>query len=86
MKDLRLIKPELRAGDQIIGVNNINVDGKKSDDIGSLLKGQAGTSLKLKVIKAGQTAPTEVSLSREEIKTKAVPYSGMLPNGENGLY
>lgn len=77
-------KAGLRAGDQIVGVNNINVEGKKSDDIGSLLKGQAGTPLKLKIIKAGQTSPTEVSLNREEIKTKAVPYSGMLPNGETG--
>jgi len=77
-------KAGLRAGDQIVGVNNINVEGKKSDDIGSLLKGQAGTPLKLKVIKAGETSSTEVSLNREEIKTKAVPYSGMLPNGETG--
>jgi carboxyl-terminal processing protease len=77
-------KAGLRAGDQIVGVNNINVEGKKSDDIGSLLKGQAGTPLKLKIIKAGQTNPIEVSLNREEIKTKAVPYSGMLPNGETG--
>lgn len=77
-------KAGLRAGDQIVGVNNINVEGKKSDDIGSLLKGQAGTSLKLKIIKAGQSSPAEVSLIREEIKTKAVPYYGMLPNGETG--
>jgi carboxyl-terminal processing protease len=77
-------KAGLRAGDQIVGVNGINVEGKKSDDIGSLLKGQAGTPLKLKVLKAGQGAPVEVSLNREEIKTKAVPYSGMLPNSETG--
>ena len=77
-------KAGLRAGDQIVGINNVNVEGKKSDDIGSLLKGQAGTPLKLKVIKAGQASVTEVSLIREEIKTKAVPYSGMLPNGETG--
>jgi len=77
-------KAGLRAGDQIVGVNNINVEGKKSDDIGNLLKGQAGTPLKLRVIKAGQNTATEVSLNREEIKTKAVPYSGMLPNSETG--
>ncbi|PBQ31752.1 peptidase S41 [Sphingobacteriaceae bacterium] len=77
-------KAGLRAGDQIIGVNAINVVGKKTDEIGTLLKGQAGTPLKLKVIKAGQTTPTEISLNREEIKTKAVPYAGMLPNNETG--
>lgn len=77
-------KAGLRAGDQIVGVNDVNVTGKKSDDIGMLLKGQAGTALKLKVIKAGQNSVTELNFKREEIKTKAVPYYGILPNGETG--
>lgn len=74
----------LRAGDQIVGVNGVNVEGKRSDQISSLLKGQAGTPIKLRVIKAGQSAATEVSLNREEIKAKAVPYSAILPNGQTG--
>lgn len=74
----------LRAGDQIVGVNGIGVEGKKTEEISVLLKGQAGTPVKLRVIKAGQTTPTDISLNREEIKTKAVPYYGMLPNGETG--
>lgn len=77
-------KAGLRAGDQIIGVNGINVEGKKSDDISNLLKGQAGTPLKLKVIKAGQSLPTDISLNREEIKTKAVPYYSVLSDNETG--
>lgn len=77
-------KAGMRAGDQIIGVNGINVEGKRSDEISNLLKGNAGTPIKLKLIKVGQTTPTELSLVREEIKTKAVPYHGMLPNSETG--
>lgn len=77
-------KAGLRAGDQIIGVNGINVEGKRSDDISHLLKGQAGTPLKLRVLKAGSSLPIDVNLNREEIKTKAVPYFGMLPNSETG--
>lgn len=77
-------KAGLRGGDQIVGVNGVNVEGKRSDEISNLLKGQAGTNLKLKIIKAGQTSPTEVSLNREEIKTKAVPFFGMLANNETG--
>ncbi len=74
----------LRAGDQIVGVNNNNVEGKKTDDISSLLKGPANTPIKLKIVKAGQTSPIEVSLVREEIRTPAVLYSGLLPNKETG--
>jgi carboxyl-terminal processing protease len=77
-------KAGLRGGDQIIGVDNYNVEGKRSDEISNLLKGQAGTPIKLKVLKAGQKTPIDVLLNREEIKTKAVPYFGMLSNNETG--
>jgi carboxyl-terminal processing protease len=77
-------KAGLRAGDQIMAVNGINVENKRSDEISNLLKGQAGTPIKMKILKAGETLPVEISLTREEIKTKAVPYSGILPNGETG--
>ncbi|MBS1652927.1 MAG: S41 family peptidase [Bacteroidetes bacterium] len=77
-------KAGLRAGDQIIGVDAVNVEGKRSDEITSLLKGQSGTIVKIKVIKAGQKTPAEMNVVREEIKTKAVKYFGMLPNSESG--
>ncbi len=77
-------KAGLRSGDQIVGVNNINVESKRSDEIRSLLKGQAGTPIKLKILKAGQKTPIDVDLNREEIKTKSVPYFGMLTNNETG--
>lgn len=77
-------KAGIRAGDQIIGVNGINVEGKRSDQISNLLKGQAGTPIKLKLLKAGQNTPVELSLTREEIKTKAVPYYDLLPGTQTG--
>lgn len=68
------------AGDEIIEINGQNVKGKKSDDVSPLLKGQAGSPLKIKVIHPGQTSPVEINLMREEIKLKPVPYSGMIDN------
>ena len=68
----------VRAGDEIIEVNGQSVKGKKSDDVRPLLKGNAGSPLKLKIVHAGQTNPTEINLMREEIKVSAVPYSTML--------
>lgn len=73
-------KAGLRAGDEIIEVNGINVTNKKTEDITNMLKGQAGTPIKLKIIHLGQTAPVELNLMREEIKVKAVPYYNMLNN------
>jgi carboxyl-terminal processing protease len=77
-------KAGLRAGDQIVGINGNNVIGKKTADVSSMLKGQAGTPVKLKVIKAGQTTPVEINLVKEEIKTPSVPYFGMLPGETTG--
>jgi carboxyl-terminal processing protease len=68
----------IRAGDEIVEVNGQSVKGKKSDDVRPLLKGNAGSPLKLKVVHAGQTIPSEITLMREEIKISAVPYSTML--------
>ena len=73
-------KAGLRAGDEIMEVNSIDVTKKSTDEITNLLKGQAGTPIKLKVKHLGQTTPVDVNLMREEIKIKAVPYSGMLNN------
>jgi carboxyl-terminal processing protease len=70
----------VKAGDEIIEVNGQSVKNKKSDDVKPLLKGQAGSPLKIKVIHAGQTVGVELSLMREEIKIPAVPYSAMLNN------
>ncbi len=78
-------KAGLRAGDQIVGVNNTNVEGKRSDQISGLLKGQAGTPIKLKVKKAGQSTVTELNLIREDIKSKSVTYFGMLDDKKTGI-
>lgn len=72
----------LRSGDQIVGINNNNVEGKKTEEIGPLLKGAAGSPVKLKIVKASGGPAVEFNIIREEIKTPAVVYSGMLPDGK----
>lgn len=73
-------KAGLRAGDEIIEVNGTSVVTKKTEDITNMLKGQAGTPIKLRIIHLGETTPIDINLVREEIKIKAVPYSGMVSN------
>ncbi len=77
-------KAGIRAGDQIIGINGINVQGKNTEQISGLLRGQAGTTVKLKIIKPDKSVPTEVELKREEIKSKSVSYSGLLDDKKTG--
>jgi carboxyl-terminal processing protease len=73
----------IKAGDEIVEVNGQSVVGKNSDDVKPLLKGQAGSPIKMKVVHAGQNTPVEVNLMREEIKVPSVPYSSMV-NDQTG--
>src|ERR1051326_9301431 len=71
-------KAGLMAGDVLLEVNGTSVKGKNVSDISKLLKGQAQTPVKITVQREGEKDPIEKTLVREEIKTKNVPYSGML--------
>ncbi len=71
-------KADLRAGDRIIKLNDVDVKGKKTDDISKMLKGQASTTVKLLIEREGEKKPIEKVLNREEIKIKSVPYSKMI--------
>lgn len=74
-------KADLRAGDKILRINDIDAKGKKTDDISKILKGQPSTSIKLVVEREGEKKPLEKIVNREEIKIKSVSYSGMVtPN------
>lgn len=76
-------KAGLRAGDEILEINGVNVKGKTTNDITPMLKGQAGTPIRMKIIHLGETTPVEANMTREEIKVKSVPYFDML-NAETG--
>ncbi len=73
-------KAGLRAGDEILEIDGKKVAGKKDADISKLLKGQAGTSVKIFVKKYNKTAPEYVNVERGAIKIDNVTYFGMITN------
>jgi len=70
-------KADIRAGDQIMKINDIELNSRNSDQVSQLLKGSKGAGVKL-LIKRGDAAPFEKSLIREEIKQPNVSYYGMI--------
>jgi len=74
-------KAGLKIGDEILEVDGFDVKKKSSNDVSKLLKGQAGTKVKLKILKLGKTAPEIVEFQRERIKIDNVPYFGMISEG-----
>ncbi|MFT7154623.1 MAG: carboxyl-terminal processing protease, partial [Alteromonas macleodii] len=77
------MKAGLLAGDEILEVNGQSIEGKSTGDISSFLKGQPQTEVKMKIKRFGVDKPFDVTIQREEIQIKSVPYLGML-NDEVG--
>jgi carboxyl-terminal processing protease len=69
-------KAGLKIGDEIMEVDGFDVRKKNPSDVSKLLKGQAGTKVKLKVLKLGKESPEIVEFQRERIKIENVPYVG----------
>lgn len=68
----------LKVGDEIIRIDEIDLKNKTYMDVNKLLKGQAGTSLKITVRRYGNEKPVEIPITRETIKISNVPYYGMV--------
>lgn len=82
-KDYPADKSGLIAGDRIIEIDGKSVKGKDTDEVSKMLKGQAGTFVKVKFKRPkadGTEEDKEVQISREEIKINNVQYFGMVNN------
>ena len=70
-------KADIRQGDQMLKINDIELAGKTNDQVSLLLKGSKGAVIKL-LMKRDAEAPVVKSLVRDEIKQPNVVYSGMV--------
>lgn len=70
----------LRAGDRLLEIDHQSLDSKSVEEVSALLKGQAGTTFKLKVRKLLTGKIIDLTITRETIAIPNVPYSGLLKN------
>jgi carboxyl-terminal processing protease len=71
------MKDGIWAGDEIVEVDGRKVAGMNTDEVSKLLKGQAGSSVKV-TTRRSDGSTTVHSLTREEIKIPDVPYKGII--------
>ncbi len=71
-------KADMRAGDQLIKINDVSLEGKNNDQVSDLLKGSKGASIKLSVKREGDAQAIDKNVVRDEIKQPNVPYYGMV--------
>lgn len=68
----------LKAGDQIIRIENTDISGKSLDEINGIIRGVPGTEVLIHVRKTGKKETTPIKLTRGEVNIPNVPYSGMV--------
>lgn len=68
LKDSPAMKAGIEAGDIITAVDGKSVIGMSSDEAVNLIRGEIGTKVKITVIHPKGTTPTEISVTRSEIK------------------
>ncbi|MFA6598249.1 MAG: S41 family peptidase [Ignavibacteriaceae bacterium] len=76
----------LRVGDIILEVNDKKVSPEKFDEISSLVKGEPGTFLGIKVFRETEKDTLKFNLIREEIVVKNLVYYGFYPEDSNTAY
>lgn len=69
----------LVAGDKILAVAGETVSGDQVDEVPAMIKGEEGTPVTLTVLKNGESAPSDITLNRENVKIQTVS-SEMLKN------
>lgn len=77
--DTPAFKAGVKAGDYIIKIDEKSVQGLELKDAVSLMRGPAGSSIKLTLVRRGENKPIVLTIPREKIEIKSVK-SRMLDN------
>lgn len=69
----------LKSGDLIIRIDDTPTKGMSMGDAVKLMRGNAGTTVKLSVVRAGEDKPLDFTLQRELIQVKSVKHRMLDP-------
>lgn len=79
-------KAGIKPGDIVVSIDGQKVKGKDADNIGMLMRGAPGTTMKL-VVRNPITQKEEAkTITREEIKLSSVPYASLVGDQNNIAY
>ena len=79
-------KQGLRIGDVLIEAGGTKVSSQNVDEVSSLVKGEPGTMVKLKIVRSENKDTIEFNLVREEVIIKNLTFYGFYPENSNNAY
>lgn len=71
----------IQGGDKIIQIEGESTAGITTNDAVQKLRGPRGTPVTITILRAGEEEPFDVTITRDVIKLKSVPYAFMLAEG-----
>ncbi|HET9948040.1 MAG TPA: S41 family peptidase [Longimicrobiales bacterium] len=71
----------IRAGDRFLEIDGVPADTMQTDQAVDLLRGRAGTQVRVTMSRPGVDEPIEFTIEREVIRLRAVPFATMLEGG-----
>jgi carboxyl-terminal processing protease len=77
-KDFPADKAGLVAGDIILSIDNISMNGKTTEEASSLLKGEQATTLNMQAVKLKTSDTVNIKLTREKIHISGIAHSGII--------
>lgn len=79
-------KAGLLPGDVILAIDGNSTKGKNTEDVSTMLKGQPGKEISIKVQRNFEPKPLEKKAIREKIQIPSVPYYGMANDSTGYIY
>lgn len=79
-------KAGLLPGDIILSIDGNSIQGKSTDDVSEMLKGQPGKEITVRVQREGEPKALDKKAVREKIQLPSVPYYGMAQNHTGYIY
>jgi len=64
----------VKTGDILISIDGTSTQGMFSDEAVKLIRGQVGTKVKLTFLRAGETAPVTITVTRQTINIPVIDY------------
>jgi carboxyl-terminal processing protease len=79
-------KQGIRIGDVVVRIGDVKVTPEKIDDISSLVKGEPGTPVQLRILRSSETDTLVFNLVREEVIVKNLTFADFYPENSNNVY
>lgn len=70
----------IRAGDQILTINNLDVSPANSNNAVGLMRGKPGTQVHIRIARSGEAEPIDFTLTRSHVKVKSVSANLLEPD------